>query len=251
MEILPTDILTMDSLAKVLCIQPHYDDNDIGAGGTIAWLHDLGKEIIYLTVTDDLIGITDIHISKEQASLTLKKEQAEAGAIIGVDQHFWLNLPDAGDYNYFGLRQQIIKFIRLLRPDFLLTCDPWLPYEAHRDHIQTGMAVCEASLLYNMLRLTTTSEVDQQYQPYQIQGLGLYFTHTPNSIIDISSTYERKHRAIACYRSQLDKETIDHMLRWLNEEEQKTATGKPHSRAEALKIVKPEQLHINTRTWQK
>lgn len=250
MDISPIDTIKLTSFTKVLCIQPHYDDNDIGAGGTIAWLHDQGTEIIYLTVTDDLIGITDAHISKEQASFILKKEQAEAGAIIGVDQHFWLNLPDAGDYNYFELRQQIIKFIRLLRPDFILTCDPWLPYEAHRDHIQTGMAVCEASLLYNMLRLTTTSEVDQQYQPYQLKGLGLYFTHAPNSIIDISSTYERKHRAITCYRSQLDRETIAQLLNRLNEEEHNMAKGKSYSHAEALKIVKPEQLHINTRTWQ-
>jgi LmbE family N-acetylglucosaminyl deacetylase len=38
---------------KILCVQPHYDDNDIGAGGTLAKLHEAGAEIIYLTVTDD------------------------------------------------------------------------------------------------------------------------------------------------------------------------------------------------------
>ncbi len=30
---------------RLLCIQPHYDDNDIGAGGTIAALGDAGADI--------------------------------------------------------------------------------------------------------------------------------------------------------------------------------------------------------------
>ena len=47
------------SAKKVLAIQPHYDDNDIGAGGTLALLHEQGAEIHYLTVTDDLVGVLD------------------------------------------------------------------------------------------------------------------------------------------------------------------------------------------------
>ena len=35
---------------RILCIQPHYDDNDIAAGGTLAALHDAGAELVYLTV---------------------------------------------------------------------------------------------------------------------------------------------------------------------------------------------------------
>ena len=39
----------------VLAIQPHYDDNDLGAGGTLAALSRGGSRIIYLTVTDDQV----------------------------------------------------------------------------------------------------------------------------------------------------------------------------------------------------
>ena len=45
------------SAKRVLAIQPHYDDNDISAGGTLARLAESGAELIYLTVTDDLAGI--------------------------------------------------------------------------------------------------------------------------------------------------------------------------------------------------
>ncbi len=119
---------------RVLCVQPHYDDNDLGAGGALAALHDAGTELIYLTVTDDLMGLVDASLPDEAAAAQLKAEQSAAGAIIGVDQQIWLDYPDAGEYSGVDLRRRIIQAIRSLRPDWLITCDPWLPYEAHRDH---------------------------------------------------------------------------------------------------------------------
>ena len=44
---------------RPLCVQPHYDDNDLGAGGTIASLAARGAEVAYLTATDDLVGVKD------------------------------------------------------------------------------------------------------------------------------------------------------------------------------------------------
>ena len=43
----------------ILAVQPHYDDNDIGAGGTLAALAASGVEVYYLTVTNDLVGVID------------------------------------------------------------------------------------------------------------------------------------------------------------------------------------------------
>ena len=51
---------------RLLCVQPHYDDNDIGAGGTIARLADAGAEVHYLTVTDDVVGVLDRSTSTTQ-----------------------------------------------------------------------------------------------------------------------------------------------------------------------------------------
>lgn len=81
---------------RVLAVQPHYDDNDIAAGGTLAALHAAGAEIVYLTVTDDLMGVIDASLSPGAAAAQLKREQEAAGKIIGVSQHYWLGYPDAG-----------------------------------------------------------------------------------------------------------------------------------------------------------
>jgi LmbE family N-acetylglucosaminyl deacetylase len=243
-------ILDLWAARRILCVQPHYDDNDIGAGGTLARLHDQGAEIIYLTVTDDLVGVVDPHLPDEQAARQLKQEQRQAGAIIGVDRHEWLGYPDAGDYNYFEMRRRVIAAIRRLRPDFLMTCDPWLPYEAHRDHVQTGLAVAEASYLHAMPRLKSDPEADQGYQPYPIQGVIFYFSHSPNKLIAIDATHARKQQALACYQAQFTPEDMGRLLRSVEAEQRRAAQGEVYTHGEAFKVLRSDQLHIDTHAWQ-
>jgi LmbE family N-acetylglucosaminyl deacetylase len=240
---------------RILCVQPHYDDNDIGAGGTLARLHDQGTEIIYLTVTDDLVGVVDPHLPDEQAARQLQQEQRQAGTIIGVARHEWLGYPDAGDYNYFAMRRRVIAAIRRLRPDFLMTCDPWLPYEAHRDHIQTGLAVAEASYLHAMPRLKagedrpSDPEADWDYQPYPIQGVIFYFSHAPNTLVDIDATHARKRQALACYQAQFTPDDMERLLRSVEDEQRRAAQGEAYTHGETFKVLRPDQLHIDTRAW--
>ena len=156
---------------RVLAVQPHYDDNDVGAGGTLAALCDAGVEVSYLTVMDDLVGVLDADLSDAAARAQLEREQKVSGAIIGVKEQYWLGYPDAGPYDYFALRNDIVKHIRILQPDYLFTCDPWLPNEAHQDHIVVGRAVAEASLLQGMTRLSIDAEVDRHYERSGSRGL--------------------------------------------------------------------------------
>lgn len=230
---------------RILCIQPHYDDNDLGAGGTLALLHARGAHITYLTVTDDLVGVVDPHLPADEATAQLRSEQRTAGAVLGIDEHVWLDFPDAGPYDYYALRRALVACIRRLRPDFLFTCDPWLPYEAHLDHINTGRAVAEASFLQAMPRLASDPQVDREYQPYTIQGVAFYFSRQPNTTVDISTAWERKHRAAACYQAQFTPEQMDGLQTLLELEERACAKGQPYEFAEAFKVLAPAQLHVN------
>jgi LmbE family N-acetylglucosaminyl deacetylase len=60
---------------RILAIQPHYDDNDIGAGGALAALAAAGAEVDYLTVTDDLVGVLDASLSDAEATALQRREQ--------------------------------------------------------------------------------------------------------------------------------------------------------------------------------
>lgn len=229
---------------SVLCVQPHYDDNDIGAGGTLGALSSAGVEIHYLTVADDLMGVLDPKLPNEDATATLRREQAEAGRHIGVGTEEWLALPDAGNWDVVGLRTRIIEAIRRHAPDYVVTCDPWLPNEAHRDHTRTGIAAAEALLFYGMPRFVTTPEVDDAYMPHRVQGLLLYFTLEPNLVFQIDATQERKHRALDAYRAQFTEEGLVGLHQALRAMESRWAEGHSFACGEALRLLRPHELHV-------
>ena len=62
---------------RVLFVQPHPDDNQIGAGGTMAWLKSLGVEVYELTVTDDRYAEPQ-YIGKENNVQTIRQKEALA-----------------------------------------------------------------------------------------------------------------------------------------------------------------------------
>jgi LmbE family N-acetylglucosaminyl deacetylase len=232
------------SARRILCIQPHYDDNDIGAGGILARLQQNGAELIYLTVTDDLMGVRDSSLTNEQAAQALARDQAAAGKILGVREQLWLGYPDAGAYDYFAVRRDLLCQIRRLQPDFVFSPDPWLMYEGHRDHIQTGLATAEAVMFAGMTRIASSDpQVDAAYPGHAIQGIAFYYTREPNLIADISETWEAKLAAVQCYTTQFDPQGMAELLLALEIKSQQAAAGQAFGRGEPLKLLHPSALH--------
>lgn len=241
--ILPTpDIF---SAKRILCIQPHYDDNDIGAAGILTQLAKNGAELFYLTVTNDLMGVVDSSLSDEEAAQALRRDQFEAAKIVGVKEQYWLGYPDAGAYDYFDVRRDLLKYIRLLKPDFVFTCDPWLTYEAHRDHIQTGLAASEAFMFAGLTKIASSDpEVDSAYEGHAIQGIAFYFTREPNLIADISAAWEDKLGALQCYNAQFTPADMEQLLAAMDMKSQQVAQGQSFSRGEPLKVLHTSALHV-------
>jgi LmbE family N-acetylglucosaminyl deacetylase len=240
--ILPTpDIF---SARRILCIQPHYDDNDIGAGGTLALLKQAGAEIFYLTVTDDLMGVVDDSLSVAEAAAALKRDQFSAGKIIGVQEQYWLSYPDAGEYNYFDVRRDLLKYLRRIQPDFVFAPDPWLTYEGHRDHIQTGLAACEAVMFAGLTKIASSDPaIDAAYRGHDIQGIAFYYTREPNQIVDLSQVWETKAAALRCYEAQFDPAGLDELVFALDAKSKQLAQGQAFERGEPLKVLHTSALH--------
>ena len=232
------------SAKRILCIQPHYDDNDIAAAGVLTHLARNGAELFYLTATDDLMGVVDVNLSDEDAAKALKRDQFAAGKIVGVKEQHWLGYPDAGEYNYFDLRRDVLKYIRMLKPDFVFAPDAWLTYEGHRDHIQTGLAAAEAVMFAGLTKLASSDPaVDAKYEPHSINGIALYYTREPNYIADISAMWEEKLAAVRCYEAQFDTEDMNQLVLALDMKSQQVAQGQSFSRGEPLKVLHTSALH--------
>jgi N,N'-diacetylchitobiose non-reducing end deacetylase len=232
------------SAKRILCIQPHYDDNDIAAAGILKQLNDRGAEIFYLTVTDDLMGVIDESLSAEEAAAALTRDQLAAGEIIGVKQQAWLGYPDAGKYDYFDVRRDLLKYLRLVKPDFVFTPDPWLTYEGHRDHVQTGLAATEAVMFAGLTKIASSdAEVDAAYEEQEINGVAYYYTREPNFIADISQTWDVKVAAVRCYRAQFNPVDLDRLVMALEMKSRQVAQGSEFKLGEPLKVLHPSALH--------
>ena len=234
----------LNAAKRILCVQPHYDDNDIAAAGTLSLLRQNGATIFYLTVTDDLMGVVDQTLSQQQATAALKSDQIIAGKIIGVKNHYWLGYPDAGDYDYFSLRRDILEHIRSLRPDFVFTADPWLTYEAHRDHIQTGLATAEAVMFAGLTKIPSSDPaVDAAYSGHDIQGIAFYYTREPNYITNIAETWDEKIDAVRSYNTQFTPDDMDLLVMALEMKARQVAAKSDFEFGEPLKVLHPRALH--------
>ena len=97
------------SARKILAIQPHYDDNDISAGGTLTLLAERGAEVFYLTITDDLIGVLDKELPSQAATRQLHSDQIQAAMEIGMKGQYRLNFPAASPFDHFDVRKGLIE----------------------------------------------------------------------------------------------------------------------------------------------
>jgi LmbE family N-acetylglucosaminyl deacetylase len=232
------------SAKRILCVQPHYDDNDIAAAGILRQLQQNNAEIFYLTVTNDLMGVINHLLSPEAAAEALKRDQFAAGKIIGVTEQYWLGYPDAVEYNYFDVRRDVLKYVRLIKPDFVFTPDPWLTYEGHRDHIQTGLATTEAVMFAGLTKIASSDPaVDSAYRGHDILGVAFYYTREPNTIVDVTSTWDDKIAAVRCYQAQFKPDDMDMLVMALDMKSRQVAADMGFEHGEPLKVLHPQSLH--------
>lgn len=228
----------------VLCVMPHPDDNEIGAGGTIARLVDAGAKVTYLGVTDGGAGTLDPSLKRPDVARIRRGEQGAAAAALGVSELIWLDYPDAVGLPAAELRQRIVGVIRQVRPEFVLTVDPWLPYEAHPDHRAVGMAVAEAALLSGFPNIHP-EHLDGGVEPHAVTAVAFYATAAPNRYVAIDATWERKLAAIQKHASQFNETDWQLLVAYLDMKAQELAAkAGVGARAEGFKVLTPTYLHM-------
>lgn len=224
----------------ILSIQPHPDDTEIAAGGTIAKLAGRGCRVIYVTVTDGGAGTTDPNIKWEELSSTRRREQQEAAQALGVKELVWLDYRDSELRPTLDLRNKLITVVRQYKPDLILTVDPWLPYEAHPDHIATGLAASEAYFFSNLPNVNR-EDLNRGLKPHHTKHIAYYWTKKPNVFVDISEQIDLKMRAIAAHKSQFGAEDIKLFKRISEMIGEKAG----YRYAEAFKVLNHYALHVN------
>jgi LmbE family N-acetylglucosaminyl deacetylase len=236
---------------RVLSIQPHPDDTEWSAGGTVARLTAAGAEVFYVTVTDGSWGTVDPAVEPAELAALRREEQAEAARLLGVNEIAWLDFPDGNVPPGAGseLRDPLVKLIRSYRPDAVLAPDPWMPYEAHPDHYNTGLAAAAAMIFAGL----APAHREEGLEPHSPEMVAFYNTSRPNTYVPVDETWEDKIRAIEAHTSQFSGPIWDMVKFYMKIQAEELASrarslgkaGEEVLLAEGFKVLAPLHLHCN------
>jgi len=204
---MPDTFLTLQPKI-VLGIAAHPDDLDVGAGGTLAHFAAQGAEVHYLILTDGGKGSDNPFMTSAQLTEIRHTEQQTALEIVGGKSITFLDYPDGELEVTMELKRQIVKVIRSIKPDVVITMDPTVIYSAangiinHPDHRAAGQATLDAVFPLARDRLTFPELLEEGFEPHKTATILLVNFNESNFAVDITHTFETKLNALKAHISQ-------------------------------------------------
>lgn len=235
----------IEECSSILCVQPHPDDNEVGAGGTIAKLAAKGCKVTYLTVTDGSMGTADPSVKPEDLAQKRRQEVYESANYLGVSEVIFLDYPDGSYTSEKEVAHSIVSVIRRVKPEIVLTVDPFLTYEVHPDHRNVGMAAAQACLFSMFPGFKADGETVESSDLWAVDGIAFHSTRHPNTFVNIDETWEKKLNAMAMHESQFDKDVMLKLGYYFDFKAKAYAKGKGFERAEAFKVLTTDCMHMN------
>lgn len=197
---------------RVLVCTAHPDD-EVFCSGTILRLVDAGNEVTIVVGTKGEKGSHDPDMTPERIAQVRQQEMAEVARRLGVKQVVQLGYGD-GELQYApDLKETLFRLVRSLRPDVVLTFDPWKRYEIHSDHRVIGFAMIEAAHLGANCWYYHAQLADSGLACHRSQEIYLFNCDEPNYYVDITDVFKRKLDAASAHVSQFGANVTEQRLR--------------------------------------
>ena len=224
----------MTKQAQAMVITPHPDDAEFGVAGTVArWVAE-GKNVIYVVCTSGDKGTSDPNLTPDELVKIREQEQLAATRILGVDEVIFLRYPDQALEDTPEFRKDLVRLIRMYRPETVVTADPYRRYIWHRDHRITGQVTLDAIFPYARDRLTYPDLLEEGLEPHKVREVLLWGTEDPNYCSDITDTFDIKVAALRCHRSQIRDNLSQVMEEMMRQRAKEVAKGEDFELAEAF-----------------
>jgi LmbE family N-acetylglucosaminyl deacetylase len=223
----------------VLVVTPHPDDAEYGVAGTVARWTKEGKAVVYVVCTNGDKGTSDRNTDPRDLAGIREEEQLAAARLLGVKEVVFLRYPDQGLEDTPGFRKDIVRQIRVHRPQIVVTADPYRRYIWHRDHRITGQVALDAIFPYARDHLAYPDMLEHGLQPHRVSEVWLWASENPNHRSDITDTFDLKLAALRCHKSQMGQTPFpeSEMEKWLKERHRNLAEGEGFDLAEAFHRV--------------
>ena len=202
---------------RILVIAAHPDDIEFGMAGTVAVWTDAGAQVTYVLITDGAAGSNDKDVDYKQLAARRKEEQIAAAKVVGVNDVRFLDYADGVLEPTIGLRRDLTRLIRQIRPDRVVINDPTMVlvqeeemnYINHPDHRAGAQAALYAVFPSAESRPIFRELLDEGLEPHHVNELYLQFSEKPNLAVDITAFHDKKIESLLNHRSQIGEEAAE------------------------------------------
>ncbi|MBN1298529.1 MAG: bacillithiol biosynthesis deacetylase BshB1 [Actinobacteria bacterium] len=225
----------------VLAFGPHSDDVELGCGGLLLKLKDLGY-------TTGAIDLTEAELSTNGDVSKRRLETEKASSILGLDFRQNLGLGDCRIKNDDESRLKVIEVIRQYRPELAI-----IPFsrDRHPDHENSHKLLKDAIFIAGLEKFITSYGF---HRPATVLCYMLNYQFEPSFIVDISAYHEKKMEACKVYSSQFYSKEENSRSTYINSRffremmavrdkfyglKIKTDYGEPYFLDESIKIDDP------------
>lgn len=204
-------------MSGLMVIGAHPDDCEHIAGGVAANTVEAGEVVTFLVVTNGELWHVDEQVQDPETIARVRKREATMGAAeLGAMAEF-ADLPDSGLTGHPDLAAVLVRSIRRVQPDMVVTHSPT---EGHSDHKALATAVLrvcnvdgEPSLIGNARYrpdLGAAHDITRLY--FAAQGADLYRDSTV--FIDTSAALDKKIKTLRSHESQTaEADALDRRVR--------------------------------------
>jgi len=188
-----------------LAIGAHPDDVEFGCGGTLAKWSAAGAVVHHLVCTDGSKGTWNPDADISALIISRQQEQRNAAAKLGATGSVkFLGYIDGELEHSRQVIDAIALAIRTIKPNIVLSHDPWKRYRLHPDHRNTGLNVCDAIVAArdpHFLKHHMTQHGVSHHRP---DALMLWEADEPNHAEEITGFIDIKLAALEAHTSQFE-----------------------------------------------
>lgn len=201
---------TWTSPQNILVILAHPDDPEFFCGATLAKWARAGHRITYQLLTCGDKGFND-HTPADMTADALcairHEEQYAAAKVIGAQAVHFMDCPDGYLVPDLNLRRDIVRIIRKFKPNVLVTCDPQNLFAMyginHPDHRAAGQVVLDAVFPAAGNKEYFPELLTEGFEPHMPKEIWCSLTSQPNTVIDVTETWEVKLEALLQHKTQI------------------------------------------------
>lgn len=234
---------SLDNRLRLLAVFAHPDDESLAMGGTLARYAHAGVEVSLVCATRGEWGlISDPALATRENLAEVREDELRAACqVLGISQLHFLDCPDS-DVNHTDwpeVEEKIVRHIRKLRPDVIVTFGPDGLY-GHPDHIavstlataafksaadasrcteqlKQGLQTHQASKLYyaqfpQTLAAELIASLSVEHDAPQLWGFDPDSFGVPEELIttriDVGDEVLKRLQALRCHRTQLEADNV-------------------------------------------